>query len=823
MRKYYFLVLGMFLFAGVKAQIINFPDANFKAALLMADTSNNIASNLLNNSFKIDSNSNGEIEVSEALQVTRLYVQNSNISDLTGINYFTNIYALGCNNNRISSLNFNTLTQLKYLDCSQNQLTNLNVNIFTNLIKLWCSNNQLTSLNINSLNNLEVLFCSNNQLTSLNILNASLLKTVDCSFNSLTSLDLSNCSSVFDTLNIQNNFISTINFSNIIKFNSLNIRNNNLKGIDLSNVTYVYWEFLFGNNTSDDVIFRSYFYMSPGGSIKFSSPVAINLDLTNLKSFGDGDLPPFLVIENSPNLEIINLKNSYNHIFYSFAGSDVPGINIIQLRINNCPNLKYFCADAGEETNLTTILPSQVQVNSYCSFTPGGEFYTIQGTAKFDSNYNGCDVSDLPTSNLKFSVTDGTNTGSVIANTTGSYVIPVQAGTHTVIPVIENPSYFSISPSNTVVTFPTQTSPFTQDFCVTANGVHPDLEVAVLPITRARAGFDATYKIIYKNKGNQTQSGSVNLTFNDAVLDLINANPIATTQSTNNLSWNFTDLKPFEIREIELKVNVNSPIETPAVNIDDILSYTATITSTQTDDTPTDNTFTLNQTVVGSFDPNDKTCLEGATIAPSAVGKYVHYLIRFENKGTAEAQNVVVKDMIDTSKFDVNSLVITQGSHPFVTRITETNKVEFIFENINLPFDDATNDGYVAFKIKTKPSLVVGDSFSNTASIYFDYNFPIVTNTATTSVLQSLGNQDFEFDSYFSVYPNPVQNSLNLDIKKQIRLSSISIYNTLGQQILVIPNEQYTKQVDVSNLKTGNYFIKLTSDKGSAIGKFIKS
>jgi hypothetical protein len=101
-------------------------------------------------------------------------------------------------------------------------------------------------------------------------------------------------------------------------------------------------------------------------------------------------------------------------------------------------------------------------------------------------------------------------------------------------------------------------------------------------------------------------------------------------------------------------------------------------------------------------------------------------MIRFENKGTAEAQNVVVKDMIDTSKFDVSSLVVTQGSHPFVTRITETNKVEFIFENINLPFDDATNDGYVAFKIKTKPSLVVGDSFSNTASIYFDYNFPIV-------------------------------------------------------------------------------------------------
>jgi hypothetical protein len=168
-------------------------------------------------------------------------------------------------------------------------------------------------------------------------------------------------------------------------------------------------------------------------------------------------------------------------------------------------------------------------------------------------------------------------------------------------------------------------------------------------------------------------------------------------------------------------------------------------------------------------------------------------------------------------------LVVTQGSHSFVTRITETNKVEFIFENINLPFDDATNDGYVAFKIKTKPSLVVGDSFSNTASIYFDYNFPIVTNTATTSILQNLGTPDFEFDSYFKIYPNPVKDILDIDVKKQIELTSISIFNTLGQQILVIPNAQQIKQMDVSSLKTGNYFIKMNTNKGISNAKFIKN
>ena len=101
--------------------------------------------------------------------------------------------------------------------------------------------------------------------------------------------------------------------------------------------------------------------------------------------------------------------------------------------------------------------------------------------------------------------------------------------------------------------------------------------------------------------------------------------------------------------------------------------------------------------------------------------------------------------------------------------------------------------------------------------------FPIVTNTATTSVLQSLGNQDFKFDSYFRIYPNPAKDFLNIDVKQQIEVTSISIFNMLGQQILVIPNAQQTKQVDVSSLKTGNYFIKMNTNKGISNAKFIKN
>ncbi|QBN17503.1 DUF7619 domain-containing protein [Flavobacterium nackdongense] len=489
------------------------------------------------------------------------------------------------------------------------------------------------------------------------------------------------------------------------------------------------------------------------------------------------------------------------------------------------PNLKYICANESVlvdiQNKVSTYGYTNCAVNSYCSFVPGGTFYTIQGSQKFDSNANGCDALDAVVPNLKFLITDGVTTGSFISGATGNYSIPVRAETHTVTPKFENPSYFIVSPTTVNVTFPTQISPFVQDFCITANGVRPDLEVSILPLRPAVPGFDAKYKIVYKNKGNQTQSGSVNLSFDDAVLALVVSNPATTTQTTNNLSWNFTDLKPFETREIIFTLNVNSPMETPPINSGSVLSYIATISSPTTDETPIDNTFSFNQTVVNSYDPNDKTCLEGTTISPSLIGQYVHYMIRFENNGTANAKNIVVSDMIDLSKFDISTLVPTTASHSFVTNITAGNKVEFIFENINLPFDDANNDGYIAFKIKTLPTLKVGDTFTNDASIYFDYNFPIVTKLAS-STFKTLGTQDFEFSNYFTVYPNPAKAVLNISPKETIEVQSISVYNALGQLVLVIPNAEKVSKIDVSSLISGNYFIKINSDKGSSNARFVK-
>jgi len=657
--------------------------------------------------------------------------------------------------------------------------------MLSHLVSLNCSEDQLSSLNVSGLVNLKTLNCSSNAITHLSVNDLTALETLDCSSNSIANLNISGLpnlkSLIAQGLSYGASAPKTLTLSNLPALLSVTCNASALNELNMSG-------------------------------------------LDNLATL-DCRLNKFTVLDASMlyNIVKIEAQNNYNleYLFIKNGKSED-----IQFGNNLFVNvMKYICADEGQLNAIQSAIASNgytfCHTSSYCSFTPGGINYnTITGTNTYDINNNGCDSTDGSYPNFKLNLSKINESSIYIADASGNYSYYPQNGSYTLTPIIEHPEYFNVTPASVNINFPAQISPLTQNFCVSPNGIRNDLEVVIFGLTGARPGFDAQYKIVYQNKGNQLQSGTVNLSFNDAILDFVSAFPASNGQTSGNHTWNFANLKPFETREIILTFNLNSPVETPPVNSDYVLNYTTSIGSSSTDETPANNVFNLNQIVVNSMDPNDKTCLEGTSITLQMVGKEVHYLIRFENTGTANAQNVIVRDMIDTAKFDVNSLVPINGSHPFVTRIN-TNKVEFIFEDIDLPFDDENNDGYVAFKIKTKPNLVLGNTFSNTASIYFDYNFPIITNNYTTTVA-ALSVQDFEFENYFILSPNPAKDRLDISNSENIEVSSISVYNVLGQLVLVKPNAQETKYIDVSNLSVGNYFLKITSEKGSATGRFIK-
>ena len=815
MKKLYFL---FFFTIGLlaNAQIVNIPDANFKAKLLESNTTNYIALDLVGNSFQIDSNSNGEIEVNEASQVGSLILNNSFISSLTGIEYFSNLTELYCEVNLLTSLDVSMLTNLQILHCTQNQLTSLNVNGLTNLEALYCGNGQLTILDVSGLINLRELDCSQNSLSSLVLNSLPNLEILSCNDNQINSLDISDLLSIKELYCFENQ-ITSLDATGLINLERLWCYTNQLTSLNLiglSNLVHL----ACSQNQLYELNFNGLINLR---TLSCNNNQIALLDLNSLENLE-------LVECNYNNLSSLDVNGLTNLNYLKCNNNQLTSLFIKNgslestLEFFNNPTLNYICVDDFQTNTVQSMIAfgfPNCHINSYCTFVPGGVYYTITGYQRWDSNYNGCDAFDIPFPHMQINkINAGNLVGTYYTNVSGQYNIYTQAGTDTYIPSLENPTYFNISPTNFIVNFPTQTSPFTQDFCVTANGVKHDVEVVLIPTVPARPGFDANYKLVYRNKGNQIENGSISFTFDDARLDHVSSNPVYNSSAANSFTWNYTNLQPFETREIDLILNVNSPMETPAVNNGDVLNYTTIITSANTDETPADNTFTLDQTVVGSYDPNDKTCLEGTTIAPTEVGKYVHYVIRFENTGTYPAENIVVKDMIDLAKFDIATLVPLKSSHDFFTRISG-NKVEFIFENINLDFNDATNDGYVVFKIKTLPSLVLGDTFTNNANIYFDYNFPITTNTYTTTVA-ALSTQDFDFGTYFTLYPNPTKDVLNIQTKQDLEVNSIEIYNQLGQIVMAVTNA--VNSVDVANLASGTYFVKVNTEKGSANTKFVK-
>lgn len=820
MKKFYFLVLTFCFFNGLSAQVIDFTySAEFKDVLLNTNTSSSIAKDKNGNNIKIDINGDNQIQVSEALNVYQLNMNRYNrdaaglfgpLHNIDVIKYFTNLIYLNCNDCIIDNLDVTQLKNLVELHCSYNFIQNLNVVGLTNLKILNCE--QINDdLDLTGLTNLEYLDSNNSTMSTLDLSQCPNLITLELSnINTLVNLSVSGLNKLESAV-VNGYSLRTLSFKNLPNLKRL------ICSEGTSNYTYISNLELSGLKNLEEL------------DCSFNRITSLNLtDCYKLKELKCNNNSLTGILNVSDKKDLILLECEYNQITGLLVKNGYKWKDYDIFFFNN-PNLKYICADDDQyiffknKVERSGMSLSTVCINSYCTFTPGGVLYTIQGNSKLDSNNNGPDASDSNYPSIKLNITDGTTNGVFVSNTSGNYSIPVQAGTHIITPVLENPNYFTISPTIASVTFPTQFSPFMQNFCVTANGFHQDLEISLLPISRARPGFDATYKIIYKNKGNQVQSGAINLTFDDMVLDFVSSLPEKSSQLNKTISWNFADLKPFESREIKLTLNLNALTETPSVNIGDVLKFKATIASQDIDETPTDNTFTIKQIVVGSFDPNDKTCLEGDVITPSLIGEYVHYLIRFENTGNYPAQNIVVKDMIDLSKFDISTLVPTDASHSFVTKITENNKVEFIFENINLPFEDANNDGYIAFKIKTKPTLVVGDSFDNEANIYFDYNFPVLTNKATSKFGTTLGAQDFEFSNYFNIYPNPVNEVLNISTKNDIEIKSIAVYDILGQLVIALPNIKDTSKIDVSNLNSGNYFLKIKSDKGSSSIKFIKN
>jgi hypothetical protein len=445
---------------------------------------------------------------------------------------------------------------------------------------------------------------------------------------------------------------------------------------------------------------------------------------------------------------------------------------------------------------------------------------TIQGKVLIDSDSNGCTSADLKGSNLLVISDNGTHSFSTFTDQNGYYHVATTAGNFTTAITSQLPDYFVSNPASYTFNFSGLNNTAQGDFCVAPVGLVNDLDISIYPLNIPRPGFSARYRVVYRNKGTTTSGGTINFEYNNNKISFLTASQAVSSQTINTLTFDFINLHVFETRTIDVNFTVFSP---PVTNINDHVITNVTINPVLADETVADNNFTLYQTVVGSYDPNDITCLEGNQVPIEDADKFLHYIIRFQNTGTAKAINVRVENALD-SKLDWTSMQLESLSHNGRVEINDGSEVKFIFNNINLPdsiTDESHSHGFIAYKIKPLDNVVVGDVINDTADIYFDFNPPIITNTASTQFVDLLSVSESNADK-FSIYPNPTNSLLN--IQGNTIIDKVSLIDINGRILKEFHFNTPTlaAQLELTDLITGIYFLKIKSDQGDTTRKIIK-
>lgn len=183
MKKLFFLVLLLSNFFGY-CQYTLIPDVNFEKALI---------------DLGIDSGAiDGKVLTANAAKVLKLDVAFSGITNLTGIEDFTSLRILYCNNNQLTNINVVKNTFLEHLNCYFNSLIDLDLSNNKDLTIANCTNNKLLTLNVKNGNNtvksLSINASSNPNLICIQVDNKSYSDTNWYASKDATASFSENCS-----------------------------------------------------------------------------------------------------------------------------------------------------------------------------------------------------------------------------------------------------------------------------------------------------------------------------------------------------------------------------------------------------------------------------------------------------------------------------------------------------------------------------------------------------------------------------------------------------------------------------------------------------
>ena len=195
----------------------NFPDENFRDYV----------------AGEWDKNQDKYFSPSEIANAKWISCDNKEISNLKGIEFFTNIWLLECCYNNLTTIDLSHNKNLSYINCHHNQLNELDVSGLPLLETFYCGHNALPSINVSKNEKLEDFDCQDNHLDTLNVSQNKELVKLSCGTNNLTELDVSE-NKKLKTLGCYENKLRNLNLGNQTELEWLSCGDNPLSVLDVS-------------------------------------------------------------------------------------------------------------------------------------------------------------------------------------------------------------------------------------------------------------------------------------------------------------------------------------------------------------------------------------------------------------------------------------------------------------------------------------------------------------------------------------------------------------------------------------------------------------
>jgi hypothetical protein len=320
--------------------------------------------------------------------------------------------------------------------------------------------------------------------------------------------------------------------------------------------------------------------------------------------------------------------------------------------------------------------------------------------------------------------------------------------------------------------------------------------------------FDGVVTFEVSNAGTIEADGTCTVVL-DSNLTYTGASPDPVSFIGDTVVWNFNDLAPGS--NIILNVYVISP---SFELMGDTMNTVMTIVAYNSDGTETFNNSTVNSGIINcGYDPNDITGFPaGETEAHYIMnGTTLEYLIRFQNTGNYLAFDIRVDNQL-SSNFDFSSFEFIGASHACVPVFNgETGFAQFYFDNINLP-DSTTNlaasQGWLRYRVSPFNPLQELTTIENTASIYFDFNPPVITNTYLHTISDLFFGMDEKNESNILIYPNPNNGRMTLIAPEGFEVASVRLIDIYGNTVHSDYSRQ--KQINVSHLANGVYIVEIS-------------